>query len=59
MVYYELENLVGKYFHSILVLLFNPAIYGMGFWFLVFLANTLKLKSLDVVPLIQSHTIQS
>lgn len=35
MVYDELENLVGKYFHLILILLFNPAIYGMtvGFGF--------------------------
>jgi len=58
MLYCKLESLIEKSFHSRLALLFNPAIYGVtvGFGFLV---NTLKLKSLDIVQLLQTHTIQS
>lgn len=58
MFYYKPESLVEKYFHLRLALLFNPAIYAMTVGF-SFLANRLKLKSLDVVQLLQTHTIQS
>lgn len=58
MFYYKPDRLLKKYVRSRLALMFNPAIYGMTMAF-GFHANRLKLKSLHVVQLLQTATIQS